>query len=159
MNDSPQQFILVRKFASKDDEPILKLFQEAVTSINIRHYSKEQVAIWTKVDIEKWRKTLQSNETFVAEIDGAIVGFADLRQDGLIDRMYIHRDYQGRFISLYLLRSIEDAAKKLGLKKIFTNCSITAKIPAERAGLKVIKEQQVEKEGMLFTNFLMEKAL
>jgi putative acetyltransferase len=62
-------------------------------------------------------------------------------------------------VSLRLFKAIENAARELGLTKITTNCSITAKIPAERMGFKVIKEQTVEKKGMKFINYHMEKQL
>lgn len=156
---SQSQELRIRKFVIQDAKPLLKLFKEAVQSINIRHYTEEQVQTWTTVDEKAWRTTLLSNETFVAEMDGQIVGFADLDKDGFLDHLYIHKDYQGRFISFKLFGFVKEAAIKRGLKKIFTNCSITAKIPAERAGFRVIKEQEVEKNGVRFTNFLMEKVL
>ncbi len=159
MNDSKRRTITVRPFASADTDALLKLFQEAVAAINIRHYTAKQVQEWTTIDKKEWQTSLQNNLTFVAEIDGVIVGFADLRRDGYLDRLYIHKGYQGQFIYLHLLRIIERAAREIGLTKIFTHCSVTAKIPAERAGFRVIKEQTVNKNDVLFINYVMEKTL
>lgn len=151
--------VTIRPFKSADLPEVIKLFKEAVAAINIRHYTPEQVAVWTQVDQEKWQRSLAKNVTFVAEADNKIVGFADMSHEGYLDRLYIHKDYQARFVALKLLRAIEQAARELGLDRITTDCSITAKIPAERMGFVVIKEQVVEKKGMKFVNYHMEKKL
>lgn len=62
-------------------------------------------------------------------------------------------------MALKLFRAIEQAARNLGLHKITTDCSITAKVPAKRMGFIVIQEQVVEKKGMKFINYHMEKKL
>lgn len=153
--------ISIRPFKSSDTPELIRLFRDAVHTINIKHYSPEQVDVWAPDDIdeEKWRKKLAQMITFVAEIDGTIVGFVDMTHEGYLDHLYIHKNYQGRFISAHLLRAIEGAARKLGLSKITTHCSITAKLPAERAGFKVIKEQKVERQGIELINYVMEKIL
>jgi putative acetyltransferase len=151
--------IIIRPFKSSDLHAIIKLFKEAVAAINIRHYTPEQIAIWTDIDPARWQTKFAENIVFVAEINSTIAGFADMSREGELDHLYVHKDYQARMVSLRLFKAIENAARELGLTKITTNCSITAKIPAERMGFKVIKEQTVEKKGMKFINYHMEKQL
>lgn len=153
--------ITVRPFRSSDTPVLVKLFRDAVHAINIQHYTSEQVAVWAPadIDINRWQASLEKNITFVAEIDSQIVGFADMTHEGYLDRLYIHKDYQGRWIALYLMRTIEKAARELGLSKITTHCSITAKKPAERVGFVVIQKQTVIRNGVELTNYVMEKAL
>ncbi len=153
--------IKIRRFHSSDTKKLIQLFRDAVHAIGIKHYSPEQVAVWApeEIDEEKWHTSLKKNITFVAEIDGTIVGFADMTHEGYFDRLYVHKDYQGRFIAVHLLRAIEKVARELGLSKITTDCSITAKLPAERMGFKVVKEQTVERRGVEMVNYVMEKEL
>ena len=153
--------ISIRPYKPSDTQKLIELFREAVHAINIKHYSPEQVAVWAPDDIDekKWEKNLSQNITFIAEIDDIIVGFADLTQEGVLKHLYIHKDYQGRFIALRLLKTIEQAARDLGLSNITTDCSITAKIPAERMGFKVVKKQTVEREGIKMINYHMKKKL
>lgn len=151
--------ITIRPFQSSDLSAIIQLFKEAVAAINIRHYSAEQIAVWTDVDPAKWQTKLEKMIVFVAEIDSTIVGFADLTREGYLDHLYVHKEYQARWVSLHLFKAIEKAARELGLTKLTTDCSITAKVPAERMGFKVLKEQIVEKNGMKFINYHMEKKL
>ena len=79
--------------------------------------------------------------------------------DGHLGHLYVHKDYQGGLVSLRLLKKIEEAARKKGLTKITTDCSITAKVPAERMGFTLIKEQAVERNGVTLINYVMEKKL
>lgn len=153
--------IIIRTFRPADTPELIDLFREAVHTINIQHYSAEQVAAWApaEIDLQQWQKSLSNNKAFVAQIDAKIVGFADMTPEGHLDRLYVHKDYQGRWISLNLFRAIEKAARQLGLAKITTDCSITAKKPAERIGFVVMKEQTVEKGGQTFINYAMEKLL
>ncbi|HEV2601382.1 MAG TPA: GNAT family N-acetyltransferase [Candidatus Babeliales bacterium] len=160
--------IVIRPFSLSDTPALITLFRDAVHAINIQHYSPEQVAMWAPEEmnaehwqnkLESWQKQFTKNITFVAEIDGKIVGFADMTRDGYLDHLYIHKDYQGRWVAFRLLKAIEQAARDLGLEKITTDCSITAKVPAERVGFVVVKEQTVVKNGVSFINYAMEKKL
>lgn len=137
------------------------MFREAVHAINIRHYSKEQVAVWAPeiIDVIKWQKSLAKNITYVAEIDFVIVGFIDMSHEGYLDRLYVHKDYQGGSVAYRLFKHIEQTARDLGLTKITTDCSITAKKPAEFMGFVVIKEQTVMRSGIALINYAMEKKL
>lgn len=60
---------------------------------------------------------------------------------------------------LPLLRALEQAARERGIIRLTTHCSITAKKPAQRMGFVVIKEQTVQKNGVSFINYVMEKKL
>lgn len=149
--------IIIRPYQPSDFDAIVTLFKEAVAAINIRHYTPEQIAVWTDIDPDRWHAKLAEMIVFVAEIDSTIVGFADMTREGYLDHLYVHKDYQARWVSLHLFRAIEKAARELGLTTLTTDCSITAKIPAERMGFKVIREQVVEKNGMKFINYHMKK--
>jgi len=153
--------IVIRPFAVSDTEEIITLFRDAVHSINIRHYTPEQVAVWAPeiIDVDTWRKSLGKNITYVAEVDSTIVGFIDMSHEGYLDRLYIHKNYQAKGVAYRLFKKIEDEARELGLSKITTDCSITAKLPAERMGFVVIKEQMVERNGVSLINYAMEKKL
>lgn len=151
--------IIIRQYEPSDLQEIIVLFKEAVANINIKHYSQAQIDVWTDVNLERWENSLQENVTFVACIGSKIVGFADMTHEGYLDRLYIHKDHRGGFVSLRLFRAIEKSARELGLAAISTDCSITARIPAERMGFRVIREQKVERKGMTFINYHMVKKL
>ena len=151
----------IRAYKSSDTAEIISLFRDAVHSIAIQHYTPEQVAVWAPetIDAKQWQTSLEQNIAFVAEIDNKIVGFIDMSKEGYLDRLYIHKNYQGGRVAYALFKKIEQTARDMGLTKITTDCSITAKKPAEFMGFKVIKEQTVVRNGIALTNYAMEKNL
>ena len=78
-----------------------------------------------------------------------IIGFADLAEDGYLDRLYVHRDWQGRGVATALCDALPDAR--------LTHASLTARPFFEKRGWHVVREQQVERRGVRLTNFVMER--
>lgn len=86
----------------------------------------------------------------------AIVGFGDIDETGYLDRLYVHKDYQRQGIASALCERLESA---VGTQKITVHSSITALPFFESRGYKIIRKQQVEREGIFLTNFVMEKTV
>ncbi|MEC0232655.1 GNAT family N-acetyltransferase [Paenibacillus alba] len=154
----------IRKFTDTDINQIVSLFYETVHSVNKRDYSQEQLDAWAPKDEETlklntWKDSLSHNVTYVAEIKDKIVGFSDITQCGHLDRLYIHKDFQGQGIAAALVNILEVEARGLGLIEIDTEASITAKPFFERQGYRVIQSQVVERKGVKLVNFKMVKYL
>lgn len=149
----------VRSYEIGDTQEIVKLFYDTVHEVNIRDYTKAQVDAWAPADIDiaSWTKSLSSKFTFVAEEGNKIAGFGELEASGHIDRFYCHKDFQGKGVGRQILEQIELQAKNLGIKKLFTEASITAKPFFESKGFIVVKQQEVERRGQKFINFAMKK--
>ncbi|MEG4586934.1 GNAT family N-acetyltransferase [Microcoleus sp. MOSTC5] len=149
----------VRTYFIGDTQQIVKLFYDTVHEVNIRDYTKAQVDAWAPadIDIESWTKSLSSKFTFVAEEGDKIAGFGELEASGHIDRFYCHQDFQRQGVGRLILKQIESKAKDLGINKLFTEASITARPFFESQGFMVITKQEVERRGQKFINFAMEK--
>ncbi len=50
-------------------------------------------------DETEWNHSLLAHDTLVAEEDGRLVGFADLGENGYLDRLYVHSAFQGRGVA------------------------------------------------------------
>ena len=103
-----------------------------------------------------WRPgTARSGNTIplVALEDGAVIGFGDIDGSGYLDRLYVHRCHQGKGVATALCDRLEQVCAGV----ISTHASITAKPFFEKRGYRVIREQQVERQGVALTNFVMEK--
>ena len=50
------------------------------------------------MDLEAWDRSLTAHFTLVAEENGVITGFGDMDPTGYLDRLFVHRDFQGRGI-------------------------------------------------------------
>lgn len=152
----------ITKYKETDIEDIISLFYETVHSVNSQDYSQSELDAWAPKDeteskLKYWKESLGQNITFVAKVNDKVVGFTDLTHNGHLDRLYVHKDYQGQGIATALVDMLESEAKKLKLLEIDTEASITAKPFFEHRGYKIVCSQTVERKGVKLTNFKMIK--
>ncbi len=152
---------MIREFKPGDVNSLVRLFTDTVHKVNARDYSREQVNAWApeQADLELWMKRFRGSITLVAEENQTIVGFANLDSSGHIDCFYIHSEHQNKGYGSKLLSAIEQRAKVLGLKKIFTESSITAKSFFLKKGFSLLKQHTVTVRGVKMANFIMEKEI
>ncbi len=145
----------VRKYQQSDCKELTELFYNTVHTVNAKDYTKDQLNAWAtgQVDLEKWNQSLQEHFSVVAVDHETILGFGDIDKTGYLDRLFVHADYQGKGIGTAICDQLEQAVQG----NIVTHASITARPFFEKRGYKVVKEQQVERQGILLTNFVMEK--
>lgn len=145
----------IRPYRSSDCPALAELFYETVHTVNAAHYTPDQLDAWAdgKVDLEAWDSSFREHYTLVAEEEGKILGFGDIAADGYLDRLYVHRLHQRQGIAAALCDRLEQTVKG----SIVTHASITARPFFEARGYRVVKQQQVERHGVLLTNFVMEK--
>jgi putative acetyltransferase len=151
----------IRRYRPGDLAGLIALFRDTVRRINGRDYSPQQVMAWApdQIDARQWRHRFDNKAVWVADLDGAPVGFVDVARDGLIDMLYVHADHQGRGIASLLLRTVEASARTHGLMRLFTEASITARPFFEHRGFRVIAPQRVMRWAQEFLNYRMDKAL
>ena len=104
------------------------------------------------MDLDAWNRSFLEHYTLIAVEEGEILGFGDIDKTGYLDHLYVHKDHQREGIASGLCDKLE--AHVPG--NIRTHASITARPFFQKRGYKVIKEQQVERQGILLTNFVME---
>lgn len=145
----------LRKYQPSDCKILTDLFYHTVHTVNAGDYTEEQLKVWAtgNVNLERWNRLLQEHFTVVAIENGMIVGFGDIDNTGYLDHLYVHGDYQRRGIAAAICDWLEQEAQE----KIVTHASITARPFFERRGYRVIKEQQVERQGIFLTNYVMVK--
>lgn len=147
--------MIIRPYQPEDCKELARLFFNTVHTVNAKDYTKQQLNAWATgtVDLEAWNHSLTEHFTLVAMENGIITGFGDMDATGYLDRLYVHRDFQGRGIASTLCDRLEASVSG----SVTTHASITARPFFEKRGYRVIKEQQVERRGVLLTNFVMEK--
>ena len=145
-----------RRARHEDGQMIGQLIYDTVRAVNIKDYSPAQVETWVP---DPSIYTTFDGIAFVVEKEGKIIGFANLREKGLLHRLYVHKDHQGEGVGSLLLEALEKEALRLGWKKLETEASITAKQFFERKGFHVSQEQIVTLRGVNFVNYRMEKSL
>ena len=150
--------INIRKYHSTDIKNITRLFYDTVHAINAKDYTKKQLDAWTRKDIDEkvWNDSLSSHYSYVAEINHLIVGFGDIDKSGYLDRIFVHKDYQGEGIGTLICDKLENIVKS---ETIFVHASITSKPFFINRGYNIIKKQEIERNGSVLVNYLMSKKL
>lgn len=146
----------IRAYRPEDCPIIAQLFYDTVHCVNGKDYTPAQLDAWAdgQPDLAAWNLSFLSHHTLVAWDGPALIGFGDMDPSGYLDRLYVHKDYQGKGIASSLCRMLEKACPA---RKFFTHASITAKPFFERRGYRVAKVQQVQRKGQLLINYRMEK--
>lgn len=139
---------------------ILGLWDVYFTSIRTvccNDYSKEQIEAWApeSFDINLFKEKMNNLNPFVAMLDGKVIGYTDLQEDGLIDHFYVHGDFQGTGAGNKLMESV--LVKGESYPKLYSHVSHTAKSFYLKYGFSVTKVKNEEIRGVQIENNLMVK--
>lgn len=70
----------IRPFHAGDEPALRAVFHSSIHQLACQHYTAEQLQAWAPAEYDalQWAERLRANQPWVAEIDGLLVGFADL---------------------------------------------------------------------------------
>ena len=150
--------MIIRKYRPADCECLAELFYQTVHSINAKDYTEEQLNAWAtgKAELAEWNRSFSEHYSLVAVKDGVIAGFGDIDAAGYLDRLYVHKDFQGRGVATAICDRLES---ETSAGRVVVHASITARPFFEKRGYKTIKPQEVERQGIILRNYLMAKDL
>ena len=151
--------INIREYQSDDVAITWDLKFSTIRKVNIQDYTEAQTQAWApdNFDMALWQKRVHDMKPFIAEINGQVVGFADLQKEGYIDHFFCHSDYQGIGVGKALMQHILETGRANGVTCFYSHVSLTAKSFFEHFGFKEVKQQQVNINDQQLTNFVMEK--
>ncbi|MBD1567514.1 MULTISPECIES: GNAT family N-acetyltransferase [Vibrio] len=151
--------VTIREYIESDAQVLWDIHFYTIRNVNLRDYSQEQVEAWAPehLDLSVWKKRMSGLSPFVAEVDNIIVGYTDLQPNGLIDHFFCHHEYQGQGVGKALMSHVFSMAEQRGIKRLYSEVSITARPFYEYFGFKVVQAQEVEVRGQKLRNFVMEK--
>lgn len=146
----------LRQYRPEDCAEMAQMFYDTVHAVNARDYSEAELNAWAtgQVDQAAWNESFLAHRTLVAVENGTIIGFADMDETGYLDRLYVHREHQGRGVATALCDALESGSCA---GRFVTHASITAKPFFERRGYRMVRKQQVERHGIRLTNFVMSR--
>jgi putative acetyltransferase len=153
--------VTLRPYRPDDAPALLALVRDTIRRVNSRDYDSHQIHAWASDDIDTagWATRFIGRFAVVAEESGRPVGFADLEADGHIDRVNVSADHQGQGVGRALMTAVIAEAQRLGLARLFTEASITARKFFECQGFTVLTPQVVTLRGVEFVNYRMERLL
>lgn len=148
---------MIRMYREKDAAALAQLFYESVHAVAAADYTPQQLEAWVTAppEVESWAASFEGRWCLVAELDGEIVGFADMDlESGYLDRLYVHKDHQRQGIATSLCDALEAQA---GGRRLTVAASLTARSFFEQRGWQVVKKQTVCRNGVRLENYWMEK--
>ena len=103
----------IRRYKSVDLRQISRLFYETVHAVNIKDYTKEQINAWAtgRIDLKEWDASFQRHITYVVTENDLVVGFGDIDRTGYLDKLFVHKDFQGRGIATAICDRLENEAE------------------------------------------------
>ncbi len=147
----------LRDYATADAAALLHLFRDTVRRVNCRDYLPEQIQAWAsdQIELAAWTARFEGHVAYVVEQDSSPVGFADMSPSGYLDRLFVSADHPRRGIATMLVQRLVQRAAELGIERISTEASITAKPFFLAQGFEVLEQQTVDCRGEQLVNFKM----
>ena len=154
-----EKIMKIRKFSESDTSFLINLFRKTVHTVCKKDYSPDHLNAWAPevIDSDKWNSRLSQSYTIVAEINNTLVGFANLKADGYIDMLFVDANYQGQKVASTLLNHLEEKAKGLRFKQIYSDVSITARPFFTSRGFDIQEEYDKKVGEIVFQNAIMKK--
>lgn len=153
--------IALREATPEDVGSIEQLYFDTVNYINSKDYDEKEVKVWSEsaYDTKLWNQKINEQYFLVAEVNSEITGFASIAEDGYIDYIYIHKDFQRQGIAKKLLEAIEEKGIEQKNEKLYSLVSKTAKGFFERSGFRQVGRYYDPYKGAKFVNSIMVKWL
>lgn len=153
--------VLIRRFHLGDDRSLFEVFHSAVHLVASRDYTPEQINAWAPADLDQafWTKRMGDINPFVAEVNGKIVGYADVQPSGYIDHFFVSGHHQRYGVGKLLMSTLHGEAANLGLTELTSDVSRTAQPFFEKFGFDIIEQRTPELRGVVVPNALMRKIL
>jgi putative acetyltransferase len=133
--------VLVRPARDEDCAAIARLRRQTIRHVNARDYPDDVISRWA---IKENARTLRASRTgckrWVAVERSRIVGFCEHTFDGVLSRIYVHKDRLGTGIGSRLLIVAEASLKRLGCKRITLESTVTAKGFYAAKGYRIVKK-------------------
>ena len=154
--------ISTRDYRPEDTQYLVKIYYNTLHKVNIRDYSQEQLDCWAppaSLELEGWYKKFSETKPIIACVDQTIVGFVEFELNGHIDCFFCHHDWVGRGVGTVLMSRVHEKAEKLGIGRLFSEVSLTARSFFEKHGFLVRREHQMARGYVDVLGYEVEKYL
>ena len=153
--------VTLRPMLPADGPVLAAIFQAAVEDGAAEDYDEEQRAAWAAEadDEARFAAELAADLTLVAVIAGAPVGFASIKDNQRIERLYVYPGAMRRGAATALLDAAERLAKGRGAAALEVDSSDTARDLFARRGYEALHRQTAMIGDVWFGNTRMRKTL
>jgi putative acetyltransferase len=151
----------IRPFMPSDTMALRDLFAQSIEELTAGDYTEDQRLAWiaTAEDAEKFADRLGSELTLIVQQEGEYLGFAALKDNTVLDMLYVHPYAVGRGVGTALVDALETLAKARGAEAITVEASDTAQPFFEARGYVAGQRNVVPLEDEWLPNTTMTKQL
>lgn len=151
----------LRPFLPADTMALRDLFAQSIEELTQDDYDEDQRLAWIAraEDAAQFASRLASATTLVIQVDGQYLGFASLKDNKVLDMLYVHPHHAGQGVGTALCDALEKIAAARGAEAIEADASETAVLFFEGRGYAPVRRNSVPVEDMWLTNTTMTKPL
>ena len=151
----------VRPFLPRDTAPLRELFAQSIDELCTEDYDDDQRLAWISraEDAAAFGKRLAGMVTLVVQVDSDYGGFASLKDNTVIDMLYVSPHYAGEGIGATLVETLERLAAGRGAKEISVASSETAVMFFEARGYIASSRNLVPIDDQWLSNTTLVKQL
>lgn len=153
--------MIIRKMYDGEIYRIIELIRDTVHAICSDDYTADEINAWVPDNMNAMRfmQALNGCLNLVATDRGKIVGFISIEENGFINRLFTHKDYQRQGIATRLLKEAEKWAIKNRISTLSLDSSKTAEGFYLRRGFVKSGVSVMEREGVVFKSSIMKKVI
>lgn len=142
------------EYETKFLDGIVETFLSSIQKTCNKDYNSKQIKAWTSnINKKEWDEMFSTHYSLVATYKDNIVGFGDITDDGYLNMLYVHPEFQNKRIATFICDELEKHVDA----DILVDVSITAKTFFLKRGYQILDEQCVIRKGIKITNFKMIK--
>jgi len=136
--------VKIRQARPEDAAGIQTVHAQSVGGMGSEEYPDDVLTEWgTPRAAEDYAESIAVNPFLVADIDGDVVGFAELDLARCVVRsVYVAPTHARQGIPSRLMRGLDDAARGAGLTEVFLDSSLNAVPFYEAVGFEVIERRK-----------------
>lgn len=151
----------LRPFMPADTIALQDLFAQSIDELTAEDYTQEQRIAWASraEDGPAFAMRLGSMVTLVVMVQGDYAGFASLKDNSLIDMLYVSPHYAGEGVGSALVDALERIATGRGSAEICVESSDTAQIFFEGRGYIATQRNSIPLDDQWLANTTMKKQL
>lgn len=149
----------IRRYKEGEEPALFEVHYSAIHLVACRDYTPEQIQAWAPGDLDPsiWEKRIRGINPFVVELNGRIVGYADLQSNGYIDHFFVSGEHPRQGIGSLLMTHLLREAGSRGLLELTSNVSRTAQPFYEKFGFAVVEQRSPVVRGVVIPNALMRR--
>lgn len=151
----------LRPFMPADTIGLRELFAQSIEELTQDDYDEDQRIAWASAaaDAQEFAKRLGSMVTLVVQIEGEYAGFASLKDNKVLEMLYVHPYHSGEGVGTALCDALERIAAARGASEITVDASETAAPFFEDRGYVATRRNSVPIDDQWLANTTMVKKL